>query len=362
MIRLASIVIKSYNYADYVGEAICSALSQTFPAVEVIVVENGSTDNSLEVIRSFGNRIRPIVLEKNIGPAGAEYVGFGHSTGDMIIFLDADDILQATAVESAAKHFTSDTTKVQFRLEVVNSNKSPLGFTYPQKMPKEDEIKHLLFHFGAYPLSPTSGNAYSRQFLEKILPCADPDLQFNEDLYTALLAPVYGTVKTSDEVLGFYRLHDRNDYGAFPSEQMSHRKMRTYVAAIAAGQRALEEHCAKLNLPIEPGLHWKWPYYCKLRLLLLKTAPRTHPFPDDRPWKLAYRGLVATFRFPELSFASRLRLVATFLVVPVFPSRFARLWLPFFDGSMRNRLTGFLRRMFSSGPPRTLSSKAASDG
>jgi glycosyltransferase involved in cell wall biosynthesis len=352
VIKSASIIIKSYNYAEFVGEAITSALSQTFPNVEVIVVENASTDDSLSVIRPFRDRIVLIALEKNVGPAGAEYAGFVRATGDMIMFLDSDDILDPTAVEEAARHFDSDTSKVQFYLEVVDTKKSPLGFTYPKKMPREEDIEGLLFGLGAYPLAPSSGNAYSRRFLEQVLPCTDNDLKFSEDLYTALLAPLYGKVRVCQKVLGRYRLHGGNDYGTPPGVPMSPRKMRTHVISIAAGQRILEEHCARLNISIEPGLHWKWPYYCKRRLILLKADPATHPFPDDRPFKLAWNGLVASVQYPGLPLANRLKLIATFFSLPVLPSRLAHIWMPVFDEGERRQVMNRFRWMLRSGPRR----------
>lgn len=97
--QLVSILVNNYNYANFLAEAIDSALDQTYSPCEVIVVDDGSTDNSREVIMSFGDRITPIFKE-NGGQATAFNVGFEASKGEVICFLDADDVFIPEKVES----------------------------------------------------------------------------------------------------------------------------------------------------------------------------------------------------------------------------------------------------------------------
>src|ERR1700719_288784 len=87
---LVSIIIPNYNYARYLRIAIDSALAQTYAPVEVIVVDDGSTDNSREVIESYGDRITPII-KTNGGHGSALNAGYAASRGEIVIFLDADD-------------------------------------------------------------------------------------------------------------------------------------------------------------------------------------------------------------------------------------------------------------------------------
>jgi len=89
-----SIIIPCYNAQAYVGEAIQSALDQTYPNKEVIVIDDGSTDGSLEVIRSFGDRIR-WETGPNRGGCAARNRGIELARGELIQFLDADDLLHA---------------------------------------------------------------------------------------------------------------------------------------------------------------------------------------------------------------------------------------------------------------------------
>ena len=88
---LVSILINNYNYAQYLSQAIDSALGQTYTNTEIIVVDDGSTDNSREIINSYGNQIIS-VLKENGGQASAINAGFAASKGDIICLLDADDI------------------------------------------------------------------------------------------------------------------------------------------------------------------------------------------------------------------------------------------------------------------------------
>ena len=87
-----SVVVAAYNYADYLGAAIESALGQDVPdgELEVIVVDDGSTDATPEVVASFGDRIRAI-RQDNQGLVGATHTGIAAARGEFITFLDADD-------------------------------------------------------------------------------------------------------------------------------------------------------------------------------------------------------------------------------------------------------------------------------
>src|SRR2546428_10583836 len=98
--ELASIIINNYNYRRFLREAVDSALNQTYRNTEVIVVDDGSTDGSPEIIASYGDRIIP-VLKQNGGQNSALNAGFSSSRGDVILFLDSDDVLLPTAVEAA---------------------------------------------------------------------------------------------------------------------------------------------------------------------------------------------------------------------------------------------------------------------
>src|SRR5215217_2626916 len=95
-----SVMIGNYNYARFLRAAIDSALAQTHPAVEVVVVDDGSVDDSREVIAAYGARITP-VLKANGGMGSTYNAGLPRSRGDVVIFLDSDDVLLPTAAAEA---------------------------------------------------------------------------------------------------------------------------------------------------------------------------------------------------------------------------------------------------------------------
>ena len=91
-----SIIIPCYNTERWIAEAIQSALSQTYEVAEIIVVDDGSSDNSLDEIKKFSGVIA--VSQKNGGPSAARNEGLVHATGEYVVFLDADDRLKPDAV------------------------------------------------------------------------------------------------------------------------------------------------------------------------------------------------------------------------------------------------------------------------
>lgn len=88
--KLVSVVIPAYNAAKYVGATVESVLRQTYTAIEVIVVDDGSTDATATVLQSFGERIR-VIRQANAGVARACNVGVEAASGEWLAFLDADD-------------------------------------------------------------------------------------------------------------------------------------------------------------------------------------------------------------------------------------------------------------------------------
>ncbi len=85
-----SVVIPAYNAGKYIGRAIDSVLAQTRPADEIIVVDDGSTDNTAEVAHGYGDKVR-FIRQENAGASVARNTGIEAATGEWIAFLDADD-------------------------------------------------------------------------------------------------------------------------------------------------------------------------------------------------------------------------------------------------------------------------------
>ena len=105
--NLVSAIIPTYNNAAFLPEAIDSVISQTYPNIEIIIVNDGSTDNTNEVLRKYLDRIIYIEQE-NAGPASARNTGIHQARGEYIAFLDADDIWMPTKIEEQLKIFSQN--------------------------------------------------------------------------------------------------------------------------------------------------------------------------------------------------------------------------------------------------------------
>jgi glycosyltransferase involved in cell wall biosynthesis len=90
MIPLVSVIIPTFNRSRYIGEAVESVIAQDYPKVEVIVVDDGSTDDTEAKVRAFGDRVRYFRTEHG-GVARARNIGTRHAGGEFITYLDSDD-------------------------------------------------------------------------------------------------------------------------------------------------------------------------------------------------------------------------------------------------------------------------------
>ena len=104
---LVSVVIPNYNYERYLCETIDSVLAQTYPDVEIIVVDDGSKDASKEILAGYGDKVRTI-FQENQGVSATRNNGVKESSGEFIAFLDADDAWLPTKLEKQVGRFRED--------------------------------------------------------------------------------------------------------------------------------------------------------------------------------------------------------------------------------------------------------------
>lgn len=106
---LVSVIIPTYNYANYICEAIDSVIASTFPQdeIEIIIIDDGSKDNTSEKVAIYGNRVK-YIFQKNSGKAFATKVGIENCNGKYIFNLDADDIFFPNKIQEVVKIFECD--------------------------------------------------------------------------------------------------------------------------------------------------------------------------------------------------------------------------------------------------------------
>jgi len=97
MIPLVSVIIPNFNNANFLSASIASALSQDYPNIEVIVVDDGSTDDSVMILKEFGSKIR-ILRQPNTGAGAARNLGIRNASGEYLAFLDSDDVWKTSKI------------------------------------------------------------------------------------------------------------------------------------------------------------------------------------------------------------------------------------------------------------------------
>ncbi|EAW38325.1 glycosyltransferase family 2 protein [Lyngbya sp. PCC 8106] len=233
---LVSILINNYNYGHFVSDAIDSALSQTYSDVEIILVDDGSTDNSCEIITSYQNKITTIFKE-NGGQASAFNVGFAKSQGDIICFLDADDVFLPEKVTQIVNCF---------------EHHQEIGWCFhPLRYATEDLLAYseTTIHTGksgVYDVRPyiqrgklrdyipfqgtvTSGLCFTRKLLQQILPMPEEIRITSDDYlkYSAFgISP--GFILLQD--LALQRIHGNNAYTMRKDKQELRAKIEMLTA------------------------------------------------------------------------------------------------------------------------------------
>lgn len=210
-LRRLSVVIANYNYERFVAAAIESALALDWPDVEVIVVDDGSTDGSRAVIQRYADRVRTVLLE-NGGQRAAANRGFAESTGDVVVFLDSDDLLPSDLAAHVASELRPGVSKVQFQMQRIDADGKAVGHPFPDfdPVPTPEQVRGWVERTSAYPTPPGSGNAYARWFLEAIFPVG-PEVGDFIDSACLAAAPFLGDVVSVPGVRIGYRQHGEND-------------------------------------------------------------------------------------------------------------------------------------------------------
>ncbi len=274
-----SIIITNYNYGKYLSQAIDSALAQTYPAIEVIVIDDGSTDDSASIIASYGNKITAIFKE-NGGQCSCFNRAFTSSKGDAIVFLDADDTLLENAV---ALHVAGlekpGVVKSCGYLQVTDGDGRLTGATIPSQLRDSGDYRQQIVTKGldAYPSSFTSGNAWSRDFLEKVLPLPENDI-IGADGYLTAIDGLFGPIESIHQPVGLYRIHGNNKGPRnlrFDTDYMQNRMQRWQHRAEYAVHWA-----QRLDLPVNPVAFMRirdWKLNLMRHTLYLMGEPTSNP-------------------------------------------------------------------------------------
>jgi glycosyltransferase involved in cell wall biosynthesis len=320
------VVITNHDYARFLPEAIESACAQTHPEVNVVVVDDGSSDGSQEVLRRFSDRVE-VILKEQGGQASAINAGMERCRGEVLLLLDADDILRPQAAERVAAAFAAGPrlSKVQFPIAIVDAEGRPTGEVKPGGhlgAPVGDQrAAELAFPFDIAWL-PGGGTGFRAEAVRRILPIPEADYpRSGADWYLVHLTALLGEAALLGEVCAEYRVHGGNAYELARDEiDLGH--VRESIAFARVTTRSLEA------LADELGLRRPRPLlsYSDLanRLVSLKLEPGRHPVPGDRPRALLADAVRASRRRFDVSAPMKALLVAWFALEAAAPQALAR--------------------------------------
>ncbi|MBY5352803.1 glycosyltransferase family 2 protein [Rhizobium leguminosarum] len=203
-----SVLINNFNYGRFLRPCIDSVLSQAYPDFEVVVVDDGSTDDSRQILASYGEQILT-VLKENGGQASSFNAGFAAASGDILFLLDADDGFLPGKLARIAEIY--DRNEIDWCFDRVTTEESdlPPATLQVRLFDKRDTLRR-----GGFPSLPvpTSGLSFRRHLLSQILPMSVATDVVLSDNYIKFAAAFLGRGAIVETPLTFQRIHESNRY------------------------------------------------------------------------------------------------------------------------------------------------------
>ncbi|MBW4647418.1 MAG: glycosyltransferase family 2 protein [Kastovskya adunca ATA6-11-RM4] len=275
---LVSVIVNNYNYDCYLPEAIDSAINQTYPRTEIIVVDDGSTDKSQQIITSYQDKVIPIFKE-NGGQASAFNAGFAVSQGEIICLLDSDDVWLPQKVEQVVEAALAypQAAVIYHRVQNINQIGLPTGKPWPPyKVIKKNIASQVAKTGGWWPFPPSTGLSFTRRFLSQIMPIPATEYRLCADTYLADLAPFFGEVIGIELALSQYRIHNANNWSNSLNKQL--RDLQFHELRV----KILNQILKKSGINVEVNLAEHLPY----QRLKYKTGEEKIPFKLSKlAWK-----------------------------------------------------------------------------
>lgn len=319
---LVSIIIRNYNYEEFIGDAVDSALGQTHPDVEVIVVDDGSTDGSRRILGSYGDRIR-LVTQSNGGEGAAANAGFAHARGEIVIFLDSDDVLMPECAARAVAAMEPGVTRVHWWMYLIDGVGRLTGHVQPPAPVPRWSFEESMRRFGCIMDVGQSFNAYRRSAIERVFPLDTEGWMRAPDVFLNAVSAAAGDTAFIDAPLGGYRVHSRNlslinslDVAKNHYSLRIIPQLHAELIALLGPDRTKE---IGLSLPL---VHWR------NRLASYRLSPENHPYPNDRRGALVAKNIELIRRRIWTSQARQAVLIAGTLALAYLPRSMLRLVYP----------------------------------
>ncbi len=198
-----SIVTPSFNQGAFIEQTICSVLDQGYPDLEYFVIDGGSNDNSVEIIKKYESRITKWVSEKDSGQSEAINKGLKMANGEIVSWLCSDDLYMPGALHKVAAEFSENPDCVMIH------GKSVIFDAHGKEEIKEAERKDLsLRYFSVIPF-PQPSSFFRKKLIDE-QGLLREDLHFAMDFDLLIRAALNYKVTPVDDLLSKYRLHEKS--------------------------------------------------------------------------------------------------------------------------------------------------------
>lgn len=203
---LVTVITPSFNQGKYIEETIKSVLNQTYDNIEYIVMDGGSTDNTIEILKKYEGRIK-FFSEKDKGQTDAINKGFKMAKGEIVGWINSDDILESEAIKWSVEEFLKNDKLAITYGNIMYIDENSLAKTDVKLERKPVITRDKLLHKNPDIIQP--GSFYSHKLVQKV-GYLDEKLNYvmDYDLFIKLLT--LGDIKFIDKLLAKFRLHNES--------------------------------------------------------------------------------------------------------------------------------------------------------
>lgn len=213
MNKTVSIIIPTYNGEKYIKETIDSCLNQTYQNVEIIVIDDCSSDNTINILKGYSEKIRLYLNEQNQGISKNVNKGVFLSTGEYFILLGHDDLLAPNHIEIMVDEFDNNTVSVCCNSILINSLSEELGSLLKDKM-QIKKFHQVLFFLSIDNFINSCGMIHKTEIFRKIKGWDERFRNYGEWLYY-IKSLEYGEIMYTTKIKSKYRRHDTNITNTF---------------------------------------------------------------------------------------------------------------------------------------------------
>jgi glycosyltransferase involved in cell wall biosynthesis len=275
-----TVLIDTFNYGRFIEEAIESVLSQDFPSdqMEVLVVDDGSTDNTAELVKKYAPRVQ-YLYKSNGGQGSAFNLGVAKARGEIVAFLDADDYWLPGKLRRVVEEFQKNpglgmVYHPYLEIDMQSNERRPSKFRPISGSLFENEEEFFWYH------PPGTCASFRRKFLEQVLP-APEGLRTQADGYIGALIIFVAPILAIPECLATYRFHGKNLYHAEESQtpvDVLRNRMPMRRILVAAMRKWLAENgFTRKQSPVRSFLD-RWTLYQESDEFQLESPKRLHFF------------------------------------------------------------------------------------